>query len=190
MNTMQEYEADRSRVEALGLPVFVKPVRAGSSFGISRVTDLGDMDRAVQEAFAHDSQVVIEEAIDGFEVGCAVMGNETLTIGRADEIEIPTGFFDYEEKYTLKSSAIHMPARVTKEEEDRIRETAGKIYKVLGCKGFTRVDMFFTSKREIVFNEINTIPGFTSHSRYPNMMKGIGLDFKQVVNEIIRLAQQ
>lgn len=83
-----------------------------------------------------------------------------------------------------------MPARVTKEEEDRIRETAGKIYKVLGCKGFTRVDMFFTSKREIVFNEINTIPGFTSHSRYPNMMKGIGLDFKQVVNEIIRLAQQ
>lgn len=189
-NTMQEYEADRNRIEALGLPVFVKPVRAGSSFGISRVTDLGDMDKAVQEAFSHDSQVVIEEAIDGFEVGCAVMGNEELTIGRADEIEIPTGFFDYEEKYTLKSSAIHMPARVTKEEEDRIRETAGKIYKVLGCKGFTRVDMFFTSKREIVFNEINTIPGFTSHSRYPNMMKGIGLDFKRVVNEIIRLAQQ
>lgn len=189
-NTMQEYETGRSRIEALGLPVFVKPVRAGSSFGISRVTEPDAMDKAVQEAFAHDSQVVIEEAIDGFEVGCAVMGNEELTIGRADEIEIPTGFFDYEEKYTLKSSAIHMPARVTKEEEDRIRETAGKIYKVLGCKGFTRVDMFFTSKREIVFNEINTIPGFTSHSRYPNMMKGIGLDFKQVVNEIIRLAQQ
>lgn len=189
-STMQEYEESKGRIEALGLPVFVKPVRAGSSFGISRVTAHDAMDRAVKEAFAHDSQVVIEEAIDGFEVGCAVMGNEELTIGRADEIEIPSGFFDYEEKYTLKSSAIHMPARVTEEEENKIRETAGKIYQILGCRGFTRVDMFFTSKREIVFNEINTIPGFTSHSRYPNMMKGIGLDFKQVVNEIIRLAQQ
>ncbi len=117
------------------------------------------------------------------------MGNEELTVGRADEIELSQGFFDYEEKYTLKTSAIHMPARVGEEDERRIRETAAKIYKVLGCKGFTRVDMFFTDKKEIVFNEINTIPGFTGHSRFPNMMKGIGLSFEQVVDRILELAE-
>lgn len=189
IKSMEEYAENREKLQALGLPVFVKPVRAGSSFGISRVTEESQMEAAVREAFQHDSQVVIEEAIDGFEVGCAVMGNGELTIGRVDEIELSRGFFDYEEKYTLKTSAIHMPARIDEEDEERIRRTAGRIYKILGCKGFTRVDMFFTAEKDIVFNEINTIPGFTSHSRFPNMMKGIGMEFPQVVNEIIRLAE-
>ncbi|MGN1147824.1 MAG: D-alanine--D-serine ligase VanG [Lachnospiraceae bacterium] len=188
LKSIGEYTEKEEQIKRLGLPVFVKPVRAGSSFGISRVTQEEEMEKAIREAFLHDAQVVIEEAISGFEVGCAVMGNEELTIGRVDEIELSRGFFDYEEKYTLKTSAIHMPARIQADEEEKIRETAGRIYRILGCKGFTRVDMFFTDKKEIVFNEINTIPGFTSHSRFPNMMKGIGLDFKQVVNEIIRLA--
>lgn len=186
---MQEYGEKKQEILALGLPVFVKPVRAGSSFGISKVTKEDELQEAIEKAFCHDAQVIIEEGIDGFEVGCAVMGNDTLTIGRVDEIELSQGFFDYEEKYTLKTSAIHMPARIRPSEEEEIRKCAGKIYRLLGCRGFTRVDMFFTKDREIVFNEINTIPGFTSHSRFPNMMKGIGLDFEKVVNEIIRLAE-
>ena len=148
------------------------------------------MEEAVKAAFLHDSQVVIEEAISGFEVGCAVMGNDELIIGRVDEIELSQGFFDYEEKYTLKTSAIHMPARIAAEEEEKIRQTAGRIYRILGCRGFARVDMFFTEDKEIVFNEVNTIPGFTSHSRFPSMMKGIGLDFEKVVNRILQLAEE
>ena len=188
VNSLAEYEKKQGEIKALGLPLFVKPVRAGSSFGISRVLNWEDMEGAVKEAFLHDKNVVIEESINGFEVGCAVMGNEELTLGRVDEIELSQGFFNYEEKYTLKTSAIHMPARITQEEEGRIREAAAKIYRTLGCRGFARVDMFFTDEKEIVFNEVNTIPGFTSHSRFPNMMKGIGMDFAEVVNNVLELA--
>lgn len=187
---LKELAIKKEAVAALGLPVFVKPVRAGSSFGISKVTEAAGMEAAVKEAFLHDSQVVIEEAISGFEVGCAVMGNDELTIGRVDEIELSQGFFDYEEKYTLKSSAIHMPARILPKEEEKIRKTAAKIYKALGCRGFARVDMFFSEEKEIIFNEVNTIPGFTGHSRFPNMLKGMGLTFESVVNEIIKLAEE
>lgn len=190
LNSMAEYAQKQAGIEALGFPLFVKPVRAGSSFGISRVLKREDVEAAVKEAFLHDKTVVIEESISGFEVGCAVMGNDELTIGRVDEIELSQGFFDYEEKYTLKTSSIHMPARITQEDERRIRETAAKIYSVLGCRGFTRVDMFFTEEKEIVFNEVNTIPGFTSHSRFPNMMKGIGIDFAGVVNRVLELAEE
>ncbi len=189
LNHVREFSEKEIEIKQLGLPVFVKPVRAGSSFGISKVTNTEDMEGAVAEAFLHDKQVVIEEYIDGFEVGCAIMGNAELTVGRVDEIALSEGFFDYEEKYTLKTSQIHMPARITEEEEARIKETAKKIYRTLGCKGFCRVDMFYTSSKEIVFNEVNTIPGFTSHSRFPNMMKGIGMDFKELVNQIIALAE-
>lgn len=182
-------EAGLKDIAKLGLPVFVKPVRAGSSFGISYVKDEKDILNAVKEAFKHDAEVVIEEAIDGFEVGCAVMGNDTLTIGRVDEIELSQGFFDYEEKYTLKTSSIHMPARIPAEAERAIQKTAEVIYRTLKCKGFTRVDMFYTKKGEIVFNEINTIPGFTGHSRFPNMMKGIDRSFASVVDEILSLAE-
>lgn len=91
------------------------------------------------------------------------------------------------EKYTLKSSKIYMPARIDAEAEKRIQEAAVTIYKALGCSGFSRVDMFYTPSGEIVFNEVNTIPGFTSHSRYPNMMKGIGLSFSQMLDKLIGL---
>ncbi|MCH5269567.1 MAG: D-alanine--D-serine ligase VanG [Lachnospiraceae bacterium] len=188
ISSMADFAEKQAEIEKLGFPLFVKPVRAGSSFGISRVLKWEDMEDAVKEAFLHDKKVVIEESISGFEVGCAVMGNEELTLGRVDEIELSQGFFDYEEKYTLKTSSIHMPARISEEEEQRIKETAAKIYRTLGCRGFTRVDMFFTKEKEIVFNEINTIPGFTSHSRFPNMMKGVGMEFGEVVDQVLELA--
>ena len=160
-------------------------MRAGSSFGITRVTEEAGLDAAIELAFSYDSRIIVEEEICGFEVGCAVLGTESLTVGRVDEIELSGGFFDYTEKYTLQSSKIHMPARISPEEEKRVQEAAVTIYRALGCSGFARVDMFYTEKGEIVFNEVNTIPGMTSHSRYPNMMKGVGLSFAQMLERLL-----
>ena len=188
--TFKEYEKDSAVAEinsSLTYPLFVKPVRAGSSFGITKVSQKSELNEAIRLAFEHDSEVIVEENIEGFEVGCAVLGIDELITGRVDEIEISGGFFDFEEKYTLKTSNIYMPARIDAKDEKRIQETAKIIYKALGCTGFARVDMFFTPSGEIVFNEVNTIPGFTSHSRYPNMMKGIGLSFAQMLDKLIGL---
>lgn len=168
-------------------PIFVKPVKSGSSFGITKVCDMTDLPGAVKEAFLHDDEVILEENVEGFEVGCAVMGNDELTIGEVDEIELTGGFFDYTEKYTLKSSYIHMPARIDKNTADKIKQAAAKIYRVLGCRVLARVDMFLTPDKRIVFNEVNTMPGFTSHSRYPNMMKGIGLNYDELITKLIEL---
>lgn len=173
--------------EGLGWPLFVKPVRAGSSFGITKVTQADQLLGAVTTALEHDDRVLMEENIAGFEVGCAVLGNEELTVGMVDEIELAGGFFDYEEKYTLKTSAIHCPARISPEQAEEIQKAAKAIYKALDCRGFARVDLFLTPEGEIVFNEVNTIPGFTTHSRYPNMMKAAGLEFGPLVKAILDL---
>lgn len=172
----------------VGYPVYVKPVKAGSSYGVTRVTKQEDLQAAVELAFAYDNQVILEENIEGFEVGCAVLGKEELTVGEVDEIELSGGFFDFTEKYTLKTSAIHVPARISSQKAAQIKETAKKIYKALGCSGFARVDMFLTPDGEIVFNEVNTIPGFTEHSRYPGMMKAAGYTFEETLDKIIALA--
>ncbi|HCC35481.1 MAG TPA: D-alanine--D-serine ligase VanG [Ruminococcaceae bacterium] len=183
-----EIESAFSEIAAnLVYPLFVKPVRAGSSFGITKVSEKKYLRDAVKLAFEYDIRVIVEESVDGFEVGCAILGKDTLTVGRVDEIEIPSGFLDYNEKYTPELSRIHMPARIDADCENRIQETAKKIYKSLGCSGFARVDMFLTPSGEIVFNEVNTIPGFTSHSRFPNMMKGIGLSFSDMLDKLIGL---
>ena len=173
--------------EGVGYPLFVKPVRAGSSFGVTRVEAPSELRAAVRDAFRYDNSVLLEEAVPGFEAGCAVIGNSELVTGRADEIELSGGYFDFEEKYTLKTSKIHMPARVDAATEQRLRETACRIYRALGCRGFARVDMFLTPDKRIVFNEVNTIPGFTSHSRFPKMMSGVGYDFPALVDALIAL---
>ena len=173
--------------EGVGYPLFVKPVRAGSSFGVARVEAPSELRAAVRNAFRYDNSVLLEEAVPGFEAGCAVIGNSELVTGRADEIELSGGYFDFEEKYTLKTSKIHMPARVDAATEQRLRETACRIYRALGCRGFARVDMFLTPDKRIVFNEVNTIPGFTSHSRFPKMMSGVGYDFPALVDALIAL---
>ena len=143
---------------------------------------------AVKLAFEYDDQIILEECISGFEVGCAVLGNEALTVGEVDEIELSDGFFDFTEKYTLKTSSIHVPARIAPEKAREIKETAKCIYRTLDCRGFARVDMFLDDRGRIVFNEVNTIPGFTSHSRYPSMMKAAGMSFEQVISAVIELA--
>ena len=186
----QGIEPDKllSAAQKLKTPLFVKPVNAGSSFGITKAENYSDLPEAVKVALEYDDSVIIEEGINGFETGCAVVGNNELIVGRIDEIEIKDGFFDYEEKYTLKTSKIHMPARIDREIEERLQETAKSIYLTLGCRGYARIDIFLTKEGEIVFNEANTIPGFTSHSRFPNMMKAIGIEFRELVNMLIELS--
>jgi D-alanine---D-serine ligase len=176
------------QAEKLGYPLFVKPVNAGSSYGITKVFHQQELPAAVKLAFAYDSEVIVEEAIPGFEIGCAILGNDDLTVGVPDEIELADGFFDYKEKYTLETSAIHVPARIPERMIKEAKETAKVIYRALGCSGFARVDMFITPAGEIVFNEVNTIPGFTAHSRYPNMLKAAGMTFEQVLDSVIDLA--
>lgn len=171
--------------EAVGYPLFVKPVKAGSSYGVTKVWDREKLLGAVRLAFTYDDHVIVEENIDGFEVGCAVMGTDDLTVGQVDEIELSGGFFDFTEKYTLKTSAIHVPARVAPGKAHEIRETAKRIYKALDCSGFARVDLFLTPEGRIVFNEVNTIPGFTEHSRFPGMMKAAGISFQEILDRII-----
>ncbi len=177
-------------VSTLTYPLFVKPLRAGSSFGITKVESPSALADAVELAFSYDSEIIIEENIDGFEVGCAVLGDSHLTLGRVDEIELSGGFFDYTEKYTQETSTIYMPARIDSATELRIQEAAAAVYRALGCRGFARVDMFLTPEGEIVFNEVNTIPGFTAMSRYPNMLKGVGLSYTDIVQQLISLALQ
>lgn len=176
----------------LRYPLFVKPLKAGSSVGVGKIRSLGELEAALKEAFVYDNKVLIEESVDGFEVGCAVLGNLAPIVGEIDEIELENenGFFDFYEKYSLKTSKIHLPARLAQCEKEKIKAFALNIYKILGCKGFARVDMFYTKDKRIIFNEVNTIPGFTSHSRYPNMLNSAGISFEETIERLIELAEE
>lgn len=174
--------------ERLTLPAFIKPANAGSSYGISKIRNYDEFEKGLKEAFNHDKKVIIETGIDGFEVGTAVLGNDEIFVGEVDEIETHKDFFDFAAKYDLDDTTIHCPARITQEQKDEIREMAKVIYRALGCSGLARVDLFLASNGDIVFNEVNTLPGFTSASRYPSMMKEVGIDFKTLINKLVTLA--
>jgi len=176
------------RAEKLGYPLFVKPVRNGSSYGITKVSGKNELFAAINLAFEYDEEVIIEENIAGVEVGCSVLGNDYLIVGAVDEIILEGGFLDYKEKYTPETSITRISSGISKAKQGEIKEAAKTIYRALGCTGFARVDMFLTPSGEILFSEVNTIPGFTAHSRYPNMLKSIGMSFGQIVNAAIDLA--
>jgi len=178
-------EAIWEQTKNIGYPLFVKPVRAGSSFGITKVMSKEELPAAVKLAYGYDDRVIIEENIPGFEVGCAVLGNDKLVTGELGEIELSGGFFDYKEKYTQGTYSYHVPARISSQKTEEIKNIAKKIYRALGCSGFARVDMFLTPSGEVVFNEVNTIPGFTDHSHYPHMFKAAGMTFEQIINTAI-----
>ncbi len=187
LSCKKEIPIVKAQLLQLKFPLFVKPVRSGSSFGISRISHEDQLEEALYVAFEHDREVIVEEAINGFEVGCAIMEDQgELIAGEVDEIELTQGFFDYTEKYHLISSSIHCPARLPETERKRIQETAKQLFRLLDCRGFARVDLFYTPEGKIVFNEINTIPGFTAHSRFPSMMRAIGFSLEAVLTHLIR----
>ncbi len=194
------YESDPRSLEeifeeastALGLPLFIKPCNAGSSYGVHRVDTLAEFVQGMKDAFYHDGKgkVILEQTIEGFEIGCAVMGNRELTVGSVDEIEIQGSFFDYEGKYEMKDAAIYCPARIDEELFQQARALAARAYRAMNCKGMTRVDMFVTPQHTIVFNELNTIPGFTATSRYPSMMQAVGIGFGELIDRLVALAME
>lgn len=174
-------------ISDLEFPLYIKPIKAGSSCGITKVNKNEELNKAIEFAFSYDDSIIIEEEIKGFEVGCAILGNNNLIIGEVDEIDLPNDFFDYNMKYKSSTNRIILPANLSQNERNRIKETALKIYNTLYCEGFARVDMFYTENKEIIFNEVNTIPGCTSHSRFPAMLNYIGYDFSKMIDTIIEL---
>jgi len=174
--------------EEIGYPVFVKPVKAGSSYGVTKVDAEDALAAAIDTAFKYDDAVLVEEAIVGREISCAVMGKKELVVGEVDETEVKCGFYDFNAKYFPTSTVIHIPARLSAEERDRVKEQAKKLYKALSCDGFARVDFFYTEKGELIFGEINTIPGFTEHSHFPSMMKAAGHSFSEIIDFFIQNA--
>lgn len=174
--------------EPLGFPLYIKPSRSGSSFGITKAYDKLELMEGIRNAFMHDHKVIIEQNVTGFEVGCAVLGHRDPIIADIDEIELQGEFFDYDEKYSLISSKIHLPARISEETAAKVKETARLIYRILGCTGLARMDMFVSGDGRIVFNEVNTMPGFTAASRYPNMMRASLISYPELMDQLIQLA--
>jgi D-alanine--(R)-lactate ligase len=174
-------------------PVFVKPARSGSSFGVTKVNREDELAAALEEARRYDGKVLVERAVTGGEVGCAVLGNGAeLTVGEVDQISLTHGFFRIHQESKPEegsgNSAITVPADLPAEKRGEIQETAKKVYRALGCKGLARVDMFLREDGRVVLNEVNTLPGFTSYSRYPRMMAAAGIMLPEVIDRLITLA--
>lgn len=173
-------------------PVFVKPARSGSSFGVSKVSRKEDLPGAVETARQYDSKVLIEEAVVGREVGCAILGNDLdLTAGEVDRIALSHGFFrihqEAEPESGSENSTAIVPADISAESRSLVQETAKAIYRALGCRGLSRVDMFLKEDGTVVLNEVNTLPGMTSYSRYPRMMAAAGLPLAEVIDRMVSL---
>jgi len=170
-------------------PVFVKPCNAGSSLGVSKASNATELEAAIKEAAKVDTKILCEEFIDGHEVECAVLGNDDPSASTVGEIIPCNEFYDYNAKYVDNASILNIPANLPKETIEKIREYAVLVYKSLGCKGLSRVD-FFVHKTtgKIYFNEINTLPGFTSISMYPKLWDACGIPYTELIDRLIRLA--
>ena len=173
----------------LGLPVYIKPANMGSSVGISRVSDESQYEKAIELAYQFDTKLVIEANIDGREVECAILGNENPKASVPGEVAATKEFYDYEAKYLDdKGYEIKIPADLDKDVENRVREIAVKTFQVLECEGLSRVDVFVTGDNDILVNEINTLPGFTSISMYPMLWRESGIDYTELITKLIDFA--
>jgi D-alanine--(R)-lactate ligase len=184
----EEVDPDR-----LTYPVFVKPARSGSSFGVGKVRGKDELPSAVEAARQFDSKVLIEEAVVGSEVGCALLGNDRDVIaGELDRISLSHGFFRIHQESEPESgsdnSEVIVPADISAESRSLVQETAKAVYRALGCRGLSRVDLFLKEDGEVVLNEVNTLPGMTSYSRYPRMMEAAGLPRAEVIDRLVASA--
>jgi D-alanine-D-alanine ligase len=186
--------ASMDAVASLGWPVFVKPARAGSSMGITRVTRPQDLQAAIEVARVHDPKVVVEAGIVGREIECGVLEGREGASPRASqvgEIEVVQGheFYDFEAKYLAESDVeLSCPAKVPDHVADEVRRVAVAAFEAAGCEGLARVDCFYTDHGDVILNEINTMPGFTPLSMYPRMWAESGLDYPELIDELIQLA--
>ena len=170
-------------------PMFVKPAGTGSSVGVSKACDREDLRSALLAAGKYDDKVLVEEFIRGREVEVAVMGNDSPVASVCGEIDSGAEFYDYDAKYITDTSVAYIPARIPEDVAETVRDTAVKIYKAIGCQGLSRVDFFVTwQENKVVFNEINTLPGFTSISMYPKLFGASGIPYPQLIDQLIALA--
>jgi D-alanine---(R)-lactate ligase len=179
--------------DGLPYPVFVKPARSGSSFGVSKVSRKEELPIAMEAARQYDSKVLVEEAVVGGEVGCAILGNDgELTAGEPDRISLSHGFFrihqEKEPERGSENATFIVPADISAEARELVQQTAKTLYRALGCRGLSRVDLFLKEDGTVVLNEVNTLPGLTSYSRYPRMMAAAGLSLGKVIDRIVSLA--
>ena len=170
-------------------PMFVKPAGTGSSVGVSKAANREALDKALHDAAKFDEKVLVEEFIHGREIEVAVMGNSSPVASCCGEIDSGAEFYDYEAKYVTDTSTAYVPARISEEVEEQVRELAVQVYSAIGCQGLSRVDFFVTYEdNRIVFNEINTLPGFTSISMYPKLFDASGIPYSQLIDELLNLA--
>lgn len=175
--------------EELGFPMFVKPCKAGSSYGVSKVKNKEGLKKAVEEALKFDSKVLIEKAIVGRELECAVLDVEKLIPSRVGEIVVTAEFYSNDAKYTDTTSKTDTNPDLSEDIVEKIQDAACRIFRVLDCRGLSRVDFFLEeSTGDIVFNEINTLPGFTNISMYPMLMEKAGYPLPELVERLIETA--
>jgi D-alanine-D-alanine ligase len=182
-------------VAALKYPVFVKPARAGSSMGISKVSTPEALEGAIEVAREHDRKVIVEQGIVGREIECAVLqgrGTDGPRVSHVGEIAVTAEggheFYDFEAKYLYDGAVLSCPADVPEAVSKEVQRLAAAAFEALGCEGLARVDCFYTEDGEVVVNEINTMPGFTPHSMYPQMWEATGLSYPELIDELIQLA--
>lgn len=191
--TFYKHESDKISYEEttkeLGILLFVKPCNMGSSVGVSKATNETEFFDALEEAFKFDTKVLVEQAVIGRELECAVLGNEFIETSTVGEIVMEKGFYDFENKYKNDNAKIYIPAPdISSEQLKKIQETARKAYQVLGLEGLSRVDVFLTENDDVIINEPNTLPGFTSISMYPKLWEHSGLKYADLIEKLIQLS--
>ncbi len=186
-----ERESARREIEKLGYPVFVKPARAGSSVGVTKVKTPEALDEALERAFREDGKILVEEFIEGREIEVAVMETAGEVVASVPgEIDPGFEFYDYDTKYQNDTASYYIPARLDKAVEDEVRERAVRIFKALDCRTLSRVDFFVKADGSVVFNEINTIPGFTPISMYPKLFMQSGMSYSDVITALAESAMK
>ena len=192
--TQYEYSKDSQKcidlaVNKLGFPIFIKPANAGSSVGITKAHNTEELIKGLEVAFKEDKKAVLEEFIDGQEVEVAVLGNNEPIAAEVGQIVAAAEFYDFDAKYNNPASELHIPALLSKEKRDEVRQAALMAYKALGCEGLSRCDFFVTKgDKRVLLNEINTIPGQTPISMYPKLFEAVGIGYTQLIDRLIDLA--
>ena len=179
---------DAASLERLGLPVFVKPARLGSSVGISKVSAAEELPAALESAFAHDPLVIVEAMSRGLEIECSVMGNDDPVASVPGEISFDGDWYDYEAKYTAGGMELVIPARIDAEAAERVRSLAIEAYRRAGCTGLARADFFVENDGRVLVNELNTMPGFTATSVFAKLFAASGVDYPELADRLVRLA--
>ncbi len=181
-------EPEPASLDSLGLPVFVKPARLGSSVGISKVVSPEELAPALELAFRHDPLVIVEAMVHGLEVECSVIGNAEPLASEPGEIRLSSDWYDFEAKYEAGGMELVVPAGVDPETRERIRELAAQVFVAVGCAGLARVDFFVEEGGRVLVNELNTIPGFTTTSVFAKLFEASGIGYPELLDRLLDLA--